>query len=135
MAERGADNGRMTIPVRTQPSLYERRSRALSLALAGGLLLLCLGWDVLLNRSWFGVLMALPLAAALPGLARFRLYTYRWVALLVWLYACEGLVHLGSSQGLPRALGTAEALLAIGLFAAVTWHIRLRLGAAKAHAA
>jgi uncharacterized membrane protein len=123
-----------TPALRTAPTPAEALSRALSLALAAGLILLCLGWELLLSGSWFWALKALPLLPALPGLWRYRLYTYRWVSLLVWLYATEGLVHLGSSTGLQRWLGLAEALLAVALFVAVTLHIRQRLGAAKAAA-
>lgn len=117
---------------RTEPTPAERRSRALSLAAAGALIALGLGWELLLTGSWFWALKVLPLLPALPGLWRYRLYTYRWVSLLVWVYATEGLVHLGSSPGLLRWLGLLEALLAVALFSAVTLHIRQRLGAAKA---
>lgn len=120
---------------RTEPTLGERRSRNASLAAAGALFLLCLAWELLISGSWFWALKALPLLPAFGGLWRYRLYTYRWVSLLVWLYACEGLVHLGSSAGWVRVLGGLEALLAVLLFAAVTVHIRQRLGAAKAAAA
>jgi uncharacterized membrane protein len=41
---------------------------------------------------------------ALPGLLRHRLYTYRWLSLLVWLYVTEGLVR-GDQR--PRAVGLA----------------------------
>lgn len=117
---------------RTEPTPAERLSRALSLAAAGALIALGLGWELLLTGSWFWALKVLPLLPALPGLWRYRLYTYRWVSLLVWVYATEGLVHLGSSTGLLRWLGLVEALLAVALFSAVTLHIRQRLGAAKA---
>ena len=120
--------------LRTQPTPQEALSRALSLASCLALIGLCLSWELLLSGSWFWALKALPLLPALPGLWRYRLYTYRWVSLLVWLYATEGLVHVGSSQGLPRWLGLAEVLLAVALFVFVTLHIRQRLGAAKAAA-
>lgn len=119
---------------RTEPSPQERLSRALSLGVAGALVLLGLAWELGFAGSWFWALKVLPLVAALPGLARYRLYTYRWVALLVWLYACEGLVHLGASHGPLRSLGASEAAMAVALFASVTWHIRQRLAAAKSAA-
>jgi uncharacterized membrane protein len=117
---------------RTQPSPQEALSRALALAACAALILLCLAWELLLSGSWFWALKALPLLPALPGLWRYRLYTYRWVSLLVWVYATEGLVHVGSSLGTARWLGLAEVLLAVALFAFVTLHIRQRLAAAKA---
>jgi uncharacterized membrane protein len=121
--------------LRTEPTPGERLSRNLSLACAAALFLLCLAWELLLTGSLMWALKALPLLPAFGGLRRYRLYTYRWVSLLVWLYACEGLVHVGSSSGLVRLMGGLEALLAVALFVAVTVHIRLRLGAAKAAAA
>lgn len=124
----------MTPSARTQPTPGEALSRALSLAATAALLLLCLGWELLLTGSWFWALKSLPLLPALPGLWRYRLYTYRWVSLLVWVYAAEGLVHVGSSSGAQRWLGGAEVGLAVALFAFVTLHIRQRLGAAKAAA-
>ncbi len=117
--------------LRTEPSPREALSRALALASCLALILLGLGWEWLLNGSWFWSLKVLPLLPALPGLWRYRLYTYRWVSLLVWVYAAEGLVHVGSSSGLARWLGLAETLLAVALFSFVTLHIRQRLAAAK----
>lgn len=121
--------------LRTEPFPNERLSRLVSLVLAALLVLVCTGWELWFSGFSVGLLKGVPMALALPGLARYRLYTYRWVALLVWIYECEGLVHLSSSQGMLRALGTVEAALALALFAAVTWHIRQRLAAAKATAA
>ena len=40
----------------------------------------------------------LPLVLPLAGLLKHRLYTYRWVSLLVWLYFAEGIVR---ATGLP----------------------------------
>jgi uncharacterized membrane protein len=120
--------------LRSTPSPAEQASRGASVALALTLMLLTLTWELVLHASWFWALKALPLVPALIGLWRYRLYTYRWVSLLVWLYATEGLVHVGSSQGLPWMLGLLESLLAVGLFAAVTVHIRQRLAAARAGA-
>lgn len=118
---------------RTTPTAAERRSRDASVLLAGLLLLHALGWELGVAGSLFWALAkALPLLPALRGLGRYRLYTYRWVALLVWLYAGEGLLHVGASTGLLRLLGASEALLAVGLFAAVTVHIRQRLANARA---
>jgi uncharacterized membrane protein len=118
--------------LRTTPTTAEVISRTLSLTLGAALLALCLAWELGLNASWFWALKALPLLPALAGLWRYRLYTYRWVCLLVWVYAAEGLVHVGSSTGVTRWLGAAEVLLAVALFTTATVHIRQRLAAAKA---
>ena len=60
------------------------------------------------------------------------MYTYRALSLLVWLYATEGLVRVGSDRGLSQLLAGAEVLLCVALFVACTIHIRLRLKAARA---
>lgn len=116
---------------RTQATAPERASRNAALAACAALLLLSLGWELGLGHPGWALLKALPLLPALLGLWRYRLYTYRWVALLVWLYETDGLVHAASSSGVQRWLGAAEALLAVLLFVAVTVHIRQRLAAAK----
>jgi uncharacterized membrane protein len=118
--------------LRTEPSAAERTSRALAVGSAAALLALCLGWELVATGSWAWALKALPLLPALPGLWRYRMYTYRWVSLLVWVYTTEGLVHATSSTGLQQVLGGVEVALSIALFVAVTLHIRQRLAAAKA---
>jgi hypothetical protein len=40
----------------------------------------------------------LPLALCVPGLLRHRMYTYRWLSLLVWLYVTEGVVRATSER-------------------------------------
>lgn len=119
---------------RTQPSSHERLSRSLALAALLGLILLCLAWELWLVPIGRGTLAikALPLLPALPGLWRYRLYTYRWLSLLVWLYITEGAVRLSSDGGLSARLAGIEILLSLLIFAACAWHIRLRLAAAKA---
>lgn len=120
---------------RSTPTLAEQHSRALALACAGGLLALGCLWAAPAASPaalLWALIKSLPLLPALLGLWRYRLYTYRWVSLLAWAYVTEGLVHASSSGGADRAFGIAEAALALTLFGAVSWHIRLRLGAAKA---
>lgn len=125
--------------VSLSPDARTLLSRALSvlflLLLAG----LCVAWELWLSPTGKGTLAikALPLLPALPGLLRMRMYTYRWVSLLVWLYATEGLVRIGSEQGMGRWLALAEVALSVALFAACTLHIRWRLkrGLAAASAA
>lgn len=120
--------------LRTLPSPAEQASRAAALAFCILLIALCLAWELWLQpvgQGWLA-LKALPLLPALPGLWRYRLYTYRWTSLLVWLYATEGLVRGPSGQGSEAWLGWAEVALAVALFTACTLQIRQRLRAAKA---
>lgn len=120
--------------LRTLPSPAERASRGAALLLCTLLLTLCLAWELWLQPTGQGwlALKALPLLPALPGLWRYRMYTYRWLSLLVWLYVTEGLVRGPSGRGLETWLGWLEVALAVGLFTACTLHIRQRLAAAKA---
>lgn len=114
-------------------------ARWLVLALAVALVALGVAWESWLAPTGRGtlVLKMLPLALALPGLWRHRLYTYRWLSLLVWLYVLEGLVRATSEDGLVVVLASAEVALAVTLFGAVTFYIRRRLadGAAATRAA
>jgi len=101
-----------------------------------GLILLCLAWELWLaplrpGGTWLA-LKALPLALPLAGLLKRRMYTYRWVSLLVWLYFTEGVVRAWSDPAPGNWLAGIEILLCLLLFTACAMHVRLRLAAAKA---
>ena len=72
-----------------------------------GLIVLCLAWELWLAPLRAGgsllALKALPLCLPLAGLLKRRLYTYRWVSLLVWLYFTEGVVR-AYSDPMPSQL-------------------------------
>lgn len=111
------------------------RSRQLAVASLVALIALCLAWELWLaplrpGGSWLA-LKALPLTIPLAGLLKNRMYTYRWLSLLVWLYAAEGAVRLTSdTHAVSALLAGIELLLCVVLFVACTWHIRTRLRAA-----
>lgn len=72
-------------------------SRWLAVGSLLGLIILCVAWELWLaplrpGGSWL-VLKALPLCIPLVGLLKRRMYTYRWVSLLIWLYFTEGVVR------------------------------------------
>jgi uncharacterized membrane protein len=115
----------------TPPSAPVAVARWAAIGVLASLIALCVAWETWLAPTGRGTLAskALPLLAALPGLWRHRLYTYRWLSLLVWLYVLEGLVRATSEQGLGAVLAGAEVVLAAGLFAIVTFYIRRRLAA------
>ncbi|MFL5037083.1 MAG: DUF2069 domain-containing protein [Microvirga sp.] len=98
-----------------------------------GLIVLGLAWELWLaptgSRSL--ALKVLPLAIPLAGLLKNRLYTYRWVALLVWLYFTEGVVRAASDRGVSAMLALGEVALCLLLFAACAAHVRWRLAHAK----
>ena len=114
------------VPVR--PRAEVQRAGAMTVALACALTLLGLAWELWLAPTGRGTLAlkVLPLVLALPGLVRHRLYTYRWLGLVVWLYALEGLVRGTSDSGAARALAWVEVALALALFGATAIYIRRR---------
>ncbi|CAA2103502.1 DUF2069 domain-containing protein [Variovorax paradoxus] len=105
-----------------------------------GLVVLGLAWELWLAPLRPGgsllALKVLPLVIPLAGLWKNRMYTYRWVSLMVWLYFTEGVVRAWSDiDRMSQALALAEVLLCLVLFAACAWHVRLRLRHARAAAA
>ncbi|MEO5737494.1 MAG: DUF2069 domain-containing protein [Variovorax sp.] len=97
-----------------------------------GLIVLGLAWEMWLAPLRPGgsvlALKVLPLVVPLAGLLKNRMYTYRWVSLMVWLYFTEGVVRAWSDVlPLSRGLALLEVLLCLVLFAACAWHVRLRL--------
>ncbi|MEO8526929.1 MAG: DUF2069 domain-containing protein [Caldimonas sp.] len=104
-------------------------TRALAVAGTIALIGLCLAWELWLAPTGRGTLAikALPLIVPLVGLYRMRLYTYRWMSLLVWLYVAEGSVRAGSEHGTGALLATVEVVLAIAIFVACAVHVRARL--------
>ena len=106
-----------------------RWTRVLAVGSAVAIVLLGLAWELWLAPTGRGTLAikVLPLALALPGLARDRLYTYRWVSLAVWLYFAEGVVRATSDRGLGAPLAAIEVVLTLMLFVACGMHVRARL--------
>lgn len=103
------------------------------------LIVLCLSWELWLSPlrpggSWLA-LKALPLCIPLAGLLKNKMYTFRWLSLMVWIYFAEGAVR-ASSDGMPKSftpvvpsswLAGLEVLLCVALFAVCAAHVRLRL--------
>ncbi len=100
------------------------------------LIALGLAWELWLAPTGRGTLAlkVLPLALPLAGLLKNRMYTYRWVSLLVWLYFTEGTVRATSEHGLSAMLATVEIGLCLLLFAACSAHVRWRLRNARLQA-
>ncbi len=119
------------------PDAPTRATRALAVVLWAALVGLCIGWELWWAPTGRGTLVVkvLPLLPAMPGLWRLRLYTYRWLSLVVWLYVAEGLVRAQGDAGLSARLAWAEAVLGVALFAACAAHVRWRLKHAAAAAA
>ena len=111
-----------------------RWTRAIAVASTLALIGLGLAWELWLAPTGSGTLAlkVLPLTLPLAGLLKNRMYTYRWVSLLVWLYFFEGVVRATSDHGPGRLLALLEVLLCLLLFAACSAHVRWRLRDAKA---
>lgn len=104
-----------------------------------GLIVLSVLWELWLaplrpGGSWL-VLKALPLCIPLAGLLKHRMYTYRWVSLVVWLYFTEGVVRAWSDKAPSNYCAMVEIALCLLLFVACALHVRLRQKAAKAQQA
>jgi uncharacterized membrane protein len=118
----------------TTPAIEATRWLAVGSVIA--LIVLGLLWELRLapvrpGGTWLAI-KVLPLCLPLAGLLRRRLYTYRWVSLLVWLYFTEGVVRAASDRGLSARLAMLEVALSLLLFAACVMHVRLRLKKADA---
>jgi len=118
---------------RADPLVAMTRWLAVGSTLA--LIVLGLAWELWLaplrpGGSWL-VLKVLPLCVPLAGFLRQRMYTYRWVSLLVWLYFTEGVVRAYSDRGLSGQLALVEIVLCLALFAACVLHVRTRQQRAK----
>ena len=116
------------------PHAFIRATRAIAVASLLGLITLGLAWELWLaptGSRWLAF-KVLPLAIPLAGLLKHRLYTYRWVSLLVWLYFTEGIVRAtGLPSGAPLGIGEwlawGQVLLCSALFTACALHVRWRL--------
>src|SRR6266568_2805653 len=82
-------------------------TRGVALGSLLALIALGLTWELWLAPTGGRTLAlkVLPLLLPLPGLWRNRMYTYRWVSLMVWLYFTEGVVRATSDRraGPPQA--------------------------------
>jgi len=112
-------------------------SRGLALASLIGLIALGLAWELWLAPTGSGTLALkiVPLLLPLPGLLRSRLYTFRWLSLLVWIYFAEGVVRATSDRGLSAGLAGVEVVLCLLLFTACALQVRARLRSLRPSAA
>ncbi|WP_231495490.1 DUF2069 domain-containing protein [Hylemonella gracilis] len=126
-------NARHTLPAHAIQT-HVRLSRRLTVASLLALIALGLAWELWLAPIGGGTLAlkVLPLCLPLAGLLKNRMYTYRWLSLLVWLYILEGLVRATSGEPARVVmLAVAEILLGLLLFTGCVLHIRLRLRDAR----
>ncbi len=122
-------------PAPARPGTTVRAMRVLALASLLGLIALGLAWELWLAPTGSGTLAlkVLPLVPCVLGLWRHRMYTYRWLSLLVWLYFIEGIVRATTERGMSMALAVAEVTLCLALFAVSVMYIRSRLASVGDH--
>jgi uncharacterized membrane protein len=116
----------------SSPDRVTAATRVAAVASDVALAVLGAGWELAWAPTGHGTLAlkVLPLLAALPGLLKHRMYTYRWLSLAVWLYVAEGVLRWNDaapSNGLARG----ELALALLLFTASATQVRWRISAAK----
>ena len=107
------------------------RTRTAALASVAALIVLGLAWELWLAPTGQRTLAlkVVPLLLPLPGLLRNRLYTYRWLSLMVWLYFTEGVVRAAGDGGTSAVLAAIEVALCLVLFGACAAHVRTTLHA------
>lgn len=106
-------------------------TRWLAVGSLAALIILGLAWEMWLAPLRPGgsllALKVLPLCFPLAGLLKNRMYTYRWLSLMVWLYFTEGAVRAWSDKPPGNYLAMAEVVLCLLLFTACALHVRIRL--------
>ncbi len=109
-----------------------RAGRGLALALLLALIALGLAWELWLAPTGGKTLVikVLPLLLPVVGLLKHRLYTYRWLSLLLWLYVTEGLVRGYATDATTLILAWTQVALCVALFVVCGGYIRTRLKSA-----
>jgi uncharacterized membrane protein len=110
-------------------------TRAVAVGSLLGLIALGLAWELWLaplrpGGSWLAI-KVLPLCIPLAGLLKHRMYTYRWLSLLVWVYFTEGVVRAWSDKPPGNWLAMVQVVLCVLLFVACAAHVRIRLAKYK----
>jgi uncharacterized membrane protein len=110
-------------------------TRLIAVSCLLGLIVLGLVWELWLAPLRPGgtllALKVLPLCFPLTGLLKNRMYTYRWLSLLIWLFFTEGVVRAWGDVAPSNYFALLEVFLCVILFTACALHVRLRLKYAK----
>jgi uncharacterized membrane protein len=116
-------------PPAATPDPSVQRARTLAFASLIGLLVVGLAWELWLAPTGSGTwaVKVLPLLLCIGGLMRHRLYTFRWLSLLVWLYFLEAIVRAMTEGGWSQAMALLQLVLSLVLFGACSLYVRWRL--------
>ncbi len=119
-----------------EPDATVKALRGAAVASLAALIVLGVAWETWLAPTGSGTLAlkVMPLLPCLAGLLRHRMYTFRWLSLLVWLYFMEGVVRAAGDSGLSQTLAFVEIAVSLALFTISTIYIRQRLRGAGAPA-
>lgn len=114
-----------------QKTTQIKATRWLAFGAVVGLIVLGIAWEMVLAPIRPGgsllALKVLPLCWPLAGILKNRMYTYRYMSLLVWLYFTEGATRAWSDKPPGNYLALLEVALCLVLFIACALHVRLRL--------
>ena len=117
-------------PTSSQQAKNINRIRWMAFTSTLALIVLGIGWELAWAPLRPGgstlVIKVLPLFFTLVGLWMNRMYTYRWMSLMIWLYFTEGVVRAYSDKAPGNYLAFAEVTLSIVIFVACVLHVRLR---------
>lgn len=109
--------------------------RAATLFCTVALIVLGLAWELQLAPLKGGTgalaIKVLPLSLAIAGLLKHKMYTFRWLSMLVLLYFTEGVVRGTTDQGLSQYLAWIETALSVVVFVGCSVYVRLRLRVKK----
>lgn len=116
-------------PAPATPDPAVQRARDVALGSVIGLIVVGLAWELWLAPTGSGTwaIKVVPLVFCLGGLLRHRLYTFRWLSLLVWLYALESMTRAITERGLSQGLAVLQLALSLVLFTACAMYVRWRL--------
>jgi uncharacterized membrane protein len=90
-----------------------------------------LAWELLLDPirpggSWLAI-KVLPLCFAVRGLWTGKMYTFKWMSLLIWLYVGEALVRIVGLSAVERLLAWNSLALSVGLSIAILMGARAQI--------
>jgi uncharacterized membrane protein len=109
-------------------------TRLVAIISLGGLILLCLAWELWLAPLRPGgsllALKALPLVLPFMGIVTGKRYTYQWSSMLILAYVAEGVTRAWSESGMARTLATMEIVFSLLYFVAAVSYARLTRAAA-----
>ena len=100
----------------------------LATVLTLALIAMGLAWELVLDPlrpggSWLA-LKVIPLLFGVKGLWQGRIYTFKWMSLLIWIYVGEALVRVMGLSPQERLLAGASLALSLGLAISILWGAR-----------